>query len=107
MKKTIRIETVEEKMHIIEYCKFERVLGELTGDKRFNFIKLAKNFIYEEGTLFLSKETGKLKYFCEFEHTDKRLFIEAAHRQSHIGATQIEEYVFGRARGISCSDIRD
>ncbi|KAI5155053.1 hypothetical protein ENBRE01_3484, partial [Enteropsectra breve] len=104
MTKTIRIKTAEEKTHIIEYCKFERVPGELTGNKRFNFIRLAKNFKYEEGTLFLAKETGNFKFFCEFEHTDKRLFIEAAHGQSHIGATQTEAYVFARACGISRSE---
>ncbi|KAI5151152.1 hypothetical protein ENBRE01_1935, partial [Enteropsectra breve] len=106
MARSIKITTLIEKENIIEYCATNVAPSDLRGNALHNFLRLAKNFEYQEGTLFLVKNGARFIFFCEYETAAKNLFIEAAHGRSHIGHTQTEEYIFARACGISRAEIR-
>ncbi|KAI5152856.1 hypothetical protein ENBRE01_3067 [Enteropsectra breve] len=106
MAMSIKITTLIEKEHIIEYCTTNVASRDLRVNVLHNFLRLAKNFEYQEGSLFIVKNGARFIFFCEYETAEKNLFIEAAHGQSYIGHTQTEEYIFACACRISRAEIR-
>ncbi|KAI5152326.1 hypothetical protein ENBRE01_2744 [Enteropsectra breve] len=107
MSKAFKIVTEDEKASIIGYCTSGKIPDALTGYTRANFIAKASHFIVREGHLYLKKGLDELRFFADFEISEKLRYIKLIHGDSHIGIRKVEHRIFGETAGISRKDIRD
>ncbi|KAI5153275.1 hypothetical protein ENBRE01_3159 [Enteropsectra breve] len=107
MPRAQRIKDEAEKTAIVLYLKEKTAPSRLTSNAKQNFVRLASQFVNEQGVLLLIKGDNKLRFFADYEASDKELFIAAAHGHSHIGTRKMESLIFDNASGTSRKEIRE